>query len=85
MAAARDQAARILRPEPDTAGGDEAARDAAVLAEQLRAHLSDETVAPPAEAPASPRSDKPAVDRPAAAPAAPARPPRRNPASADWS
>jgi membrane fusion protein, multidrug efflux system len=68
MAAARDQAARMLRPEPDTEG--EAARDAsAVLAESLRAHLAEETVARrPAEAP-----DRPAIDQPAA-PAATANP-----------
>jgi membrane fusion protein, multidrug efflux system len=65
MAAARDQAARILRPEPDTADV-EASAD---IADQLRAHLSEETVARhPAEA------DRPAIDKPAAAPAAPAAP-----------
>ena len=37
MAAARDQAARMFRSEPDPAGSDDAARDAAALAEQLRA------------------------------------------------
>ena len=72
MAAARDHAARMLRSEPDTAGGDDAARDAAALAEQLRAHLSDETGRRHAEAPASPTIEKPAVERPAAAPSAPA-------------
>src|SRR5665213_1774571 len=62
MAAARDQAARILRPEPDSAEG-EAARDAsAALAEQLRTHL-DETARRHAETPAG--------DKPAVAPAAP--------------
>jgi membrane fusion protein (multidrug efflux system) len=71
MAAARDQAARILRTEPDTAEG-EAARDAsAALAEQLRAHLSEETVARrPAEAPVGPAVEKPAVEQPAPAPVA---------------
>ena len=71
MAAVRDQAARILRTEPDTAEG-EAARDAsAALAEQLRAHLSEETVTRrPAEAPVGPAIEKPAVEKPAAAPAA---------------
>jgi membrane fusion protein (multidrug efflux system) len=76
MAAARDQAARILRTEPETAEG-EAARDAsAALAEQLRAHLSEETVARrPAETPVVPAIEKPvietpAVEKPAAAPAA---------------
>jgi membrane fusion protein, multidrug efflux system len=73
MAAARDQAARILRTEPDQAEGD-AARDVSVdLANQLRAHLSEETVARrPAEIPADPATEKPAVEKPAAAPAAPA-------------
>jgi membrane fusion protein, multidrug efflux system len=70
MAAARDQAARILRPEPDSAAG-ESVRDAsAVLADQLRAHLSEETARRPAEAPPQ---DKPAVDKSAAAPVAPAQ------------
>src|ERR1700723_4786034 len=78
MAAARDQAARILRPEQDPAEG-ESARDAAAgpaaLAESLRAHLTDETVARrPAEAPDRPAIDKPAADKPAAAPAGPANP-----------
>ena len=71
MAAARDQAARILRTEPETAEG-EAARDvSAALAEQLRAHLSEETVARrPAETPVGPVIETPAVEKPAAAPAA---------------
>jgi membrane fusion protein, multidrug efflux system len=68
MAAARDQAARILRPEPDTADA-ETARDAsAALADQLRSHLSEETARHPAEA------ERPAVDKPATAPTAPAAP-----------
>src|ERR1700686_3946080 len=78
MAAARDQAARVLRTGPDPADG-EAARDvSAALADQLRAHLSEETVARrPAETPASPATEKPGtekptIDKPAAAPAAPA-------------
>jgi membrane fusion protein (multidrug efflux system) len=64
MAAARDQAARILRTEPDTAQ-DGSVRDAStVLADQLRAHISEDVVARrPMEAPAS---DKPATDKPAA-------------------
>jgi membrane fusion protein (multidrug efflux system) len=73
MAAARDQAARILRPEPETAGR-EAARDVSSdLAETLRAHLSEETVARRHhEQPVPPAGDKPVIDAPAAAPAAPA-------------
>jgi membrane fusion protein (multidrug efflux system) len=66
MAAARDQAARMLRPEPDTADA-ETARDAsAALADQLRSHLSEETARRPAEA------ERPAVDKPATAPTVPA-------------
>jgi membrane fusion protein (multidrug efflux system) len=79
MAAARDQAARILRPEHDPAEA-ESARDAsAALADSLRAHLSDETVARrPAEAPERPAIDKPAADKPAvAAPAVSAAPKSR--------
>lgn len=69
MAAARDQAARMLRPEPETAGGDAAREASAAIADQIRAHLSDETVArKPAEV------DRPAIDKPVAAPAAPAAP-----------
>src|SRR5229473_2241777 len=66
MAAARDQAARILRPEPEAEGS--FARDAsAAPVDQPHAHPSQETVARrPAETP-----DRPAIDKPAA-PAAPA-------------
>jgi membrane fusion protein, multidrug efflux system len=78
MAAARDQAARVLRTGPGPSEG-EAARDvSAALADQLRPHLADETVARrPVETPASPATEKPAiekpaVDKPAAAPDAPA-------------
>jgi membrane fusion protein (multidrug efflux system) len=71
MAAARDQAARILRAEPQVADG-EAVRDSgAALAETLRTHLSEEPVARrPTETPAI---DKPAIDKPAAPPPAPAK------------
>src|SRR5664279_3111751 len=72
MAAARDQAARMLRTEPNAAEGDDASRDAAALAEQLRAHLSDETARRHADAPASPVIEKPGVEHPAAATSAPA-------------
>jgi membrane fusion protein, multidrug efflux system len=67
MAAARDQAARILRTEPDSAD-DGAARDnSAVSVESLRSLLSEETVARRQETPAP---EKPAIDAPASAPAA---------------
>ena len=72
MAAARDQAARILRTEPDAAES-ESARDAsAALADSIRAHLSDETVARrPAEVPERPAIAKPAAPEAAAVSAAP--------------
>jgi membrane fusion protein (multidrug efflux system) len=57
MAGARDQAARIRRTEPDPAEGDAAS----ALADQLRAHLSDETVRRHAEAPADPVDEPPAA------------------------
>ncbi len=73
MAAARDQAARIPRLEPDRLE-DEPARDAAVtLADQHRAQHSGETVARrPAETPGHPATEEPAIDKPAATPTAPA-------------
>jgi membrane fusion protein, multidrug efflux system len=64
MAAARDQAARILRAEPEMAEGEPVRDTSAALAEALRAKLADETVARlPTE------SEKPAIAKPAAAPA----------------
>ncbi len=57
MAAARDQAARILRPEPDAAGG-EFSREASV-ADQARSPASEGPAARAAEAPAGPVTDKP--------------------------
>ena len=68
MAAARDQAARILRTEPDRAGGESVGAASADPAEAPRAHLAEETVTRrPAET-----LEGPAIDKPAAAPAAPA-------------
>jgi membrane fusion protein (multidrug efflux system) len=66
MAAARDQAARILRTEPEKAESEAARDNSAALADQLRSHVADETVARrPAETPV-----KPPIEKPAAAPAA---------------
>ena len=66
MAAARDQAARILHPEAEMAD-DTAAREApAGLAGQLRSHPSEENARPVAE---RPLNEKPAAE-PAAAPVA---------------
>ena len=70
MAAARDQAARILRPEPDGAEG-ELSRAAAAPADHPRSHGSEETVIRRAEAPVNPAIDTPAGAPAAADPAAP--------------
>jgi len=67
MAAARDQAARIIRAEPDTAEAT-FVRDASA-ADSPRPHAPEETVARrPAETP-----DQPAIDKPGSAPAAAAQ------------
>jgi len=72
MAAARDQAARILRTEPNAAGSDSARDASAALDDSLRPHLSDETVARrPAEVPERPAIAKPAAAEAAAASVAP--------------
>jgi len=64
MASARDQAARVVRSEPDQAGGEGSAEATAALADQLRSHLAEESRRRPGDAPAV---EKPA---PAAPPAA---------------
>jgi membrane fusion protein (multidrug efflux system) len=64
MAAARDQAARVLRPEADPAQGADTGAVSAALAETLRAHLSDETARRPVEIPAIPVTDKPLAEKP---------------------
>jgi membrane fusion protein, multidrug efflux system len=64
MAAARDQAARIIRSDPETADGAAARDDSAALAEQLRVHVAEETRRRPAEKPVTPVGDKPLVEQP---------------------
>jgi len=65
MASARDQAARIVRSEHDTADGEDAVETTAALADQLRSPAVEESRRRPAEAP------PPAVEpAPAASPAA---------------
>lgn len=70
MAVSRDQAARVLRPEtvattPEQAGGEAATeKSAAVLAEQLRSHVAEETKR--RDAPEKPATDKPAAPAPGA-------------------
>jgi membrane fusion protein (multidrug efflux system) len=67
MAAARDQAARIIRTGPETAEGEAARDNSAHLADQLRTHVAEETKRHPAETPAAPATDKPAASPAAAA------------------
>ena len=66
MAAARDQAARVLRADSTEAEQDASAGTSAGLGEHLRTHVAEEKRR--AEAPVAPPGD-----RPAAAPAAPAQ------------
>jgi membrane fusion protein (multidrug efflux system) len=64
MASARDQAARIVRSEPDQADGEGSAEAAAALADQLRSHVAEESRRRPGDAPAV---EKPAPATPPAA------------------
>ena len=60
MAAARDQAARILRTEPSAAESDSAHGSSAAPADSIRAQLSDESVGRrPADVPERPAIAKP--------------------------
>jgi membrane fusion protein, multidrug efflux system len=75
MAAARDQAARIVRAEPGMAQDDPARNGSAAGAEPSRAHLAEDVVARrPAEAPDKPAAEQPIPEKPAAAPAAAVKP-----------
>jgi len=70
MATSRDQAARVLRQEAvetTTADGEAATGTSAVLAEQLRSHVAEETKRRTNEAPEKPVTDQPAPTAPAAA------------------
>src|SRR3984893_16568455 len=64
MAVARDQAARMLRSEPETADREAAREDSAALAESLRSHVAEETKRRPSETPVVPAGDKPASAAP---------------------
>jgi membrane fusion protein (multidrug efflux system) len=77
MAAARDQAARVVRTEPETAE-DEVSRTAQ-LADQLRTHVAEEAKRRPAETPANPATEDPAAPpaKVAEKPAAAAKPGKR--------
>jgi len=61
MAATRDQAARVIRPNADTAGGDAAGHTPSGPGEQLRSHVSDETRRVSPETPHAPAAAKPAA------------------------
>jgi membrane fusion protein, multidrug efflux system len=75
MAAARDQAARIVRAEPDMAEGDSARNGSAVGADLPRAHSAEEIVARrPVETPDKPAAEQPIPEKPAAISAAAAKP-----------
>jgi membrane fusion protein (multidrug efflux system) len=66
MAAARDQAARVLRAESDGADGQPVREPAVGFADRLRTHVAEEAKRRPAETPANPTAEKPT-----AAPGAP--------------
>src|SRR5882724_9189506 len=68
MAVPRDQAARVIRSEPDKAEG-EAAHDAANLSEQARSLVAEETRRAPSQAPGQAPAQNPA-GAPAVAPGA---------------
>ncbi len=74
MAAARDQAARVLRTEPNAAESVSPQDTSAGLADPIRTHLSDDTVARrPAEVPERPAIAKPAAPEAPAVSAAPGK------------
>src|SRR4051794_27762188 len=72
MAATRDQAARVIRPDAETAESgaapNSAGHTASTPGEQLRQHVADETRRLPSEAPGAPPAGTPAAP-PAASPA----------------
>src|SRR3954462_10912538 len=63
MAATRDQAARVIRPDGETAESgaapNSAGHTASTPGEQLRQHVADETRRLPSEAPAAPPAGTP--------------------------
>ena len=64
MAVARDQAARMLRSEPETADREAARDDSAALAESLRSHVAEETKRRPSETPVVPAGQNAALLQP---------------------
>ena len=61
MAAPRDQAARMLRPEPEQVEAAPVRENSAAAAESLRSHVAEESKRRPAETPVAPVVDKPAT------------------------
>ncbi len=77
MAAARDQAARIVRAEPATANDEAAPEAGAPLVDQLRTLVAEETKRRPAEEPGAPEAERPDAPPAGAADAAVAKPGKR--------
>ncbi|WGR95830.1 HlyD family secretion protein [Bradyrhizobium sp. ISRA443] len=73
MAAARDQAARIVRTEPEADADQHMREVAANFDEQARPHVAEEARRRPAEAPPAPEPEQPAVPPAASAPAKPGK------------
>src|ERR1700748_1617753 len=75
MASARDQAARIVRSEPDQAGGEDSVEATAALADQRRSHVAAESGRGRGKAPraANPAPGPPPASAPQAATAKPGR------------
>jgi membrane fusion protein (multidrug efflux system) len=78
MAAARDQAARVVRVGQDTAGGDPVRDSSVAVADPLRTALAEDVVARrPAETPDKPVTEQPAITAAATAAPAAAKPGKR--------
>ena len=77
MAAARDQAARIVRAGPETAEVEAVPEAGTALADQLRTHVAEETRRRPAEAPGAPEAEPSGAPPATTADAAAAKPGKR--------
>jgi hypothetical protein len=77
MAAARDQAARIVRAGPETAEVEAAPEAGTPLADQLRTHVAEEARRRPAEAPGAPEAERPGAPPVGNVDAAAAKPGKR--------
>src|SRR5438309_3459207 len=77
MAAARDQAARIVRAGPETANDEAAPESGTPLADPLRTDDQEQTSGGPAETPAAPEGERPRAPAAGTADAAAAKPAKR--------